>query len=124
MSAIIAATAAVVAAVSVAACYDRDPQIVQAPVTAAPVIAQPAPVVVQQSHDGFFTGMLMGHLMSSGGGVSRNTTVINKSVTNVTRVAPRTTYAPTRSYSYSPSRSYSYSRSSSFSSSRSFGGRR
>ncbi|MDI9686589.1 hypothetical protein [Burkholderia cenocepacia] len=110
MSSIIAATAAVVAAISVAACYEQAPQIVQAPVAAAPVIAQPAPVVVQQSHDGFFTGMLMGHLMSGGGGASRNTTVINKSYTNVTRVAP--------------SRSYSYSRSSSFSSSRSFGGRR
>jgi hypothetical protein len=82
----------------------------QAPVT----VVQTAPA----SHDGFFTGMLMGHLMSGGGGggVTRNTTVINKSYTNVTRppyVAPRTTYSRP---------SYSYSRSSSFGSFR--GGRR
>jgi hypothetical protein len=70
-----------------------------------------APVTVIQSappaHDGFITGMLMGHLMSGGGGVQRNTTVISRSVTNVTRVAPRT------SYSYSRP-SYTSSRSSSF----------
>lgn len=73
----------------------------QAPVT----VIQAAP----PAHDGFFTGMLMGHLMSGGGvgGGQRNTTVINKSVTNVTRVAPRT------SYSYSRP-SFSSSRSSSF----------
>jgi hypothetical protein len=88
----------------------------QAPVT----VVQAAPA----SHDGFFTGMLMGHLMSGGGagGVTRNTTVINKSYTNVTRppyVTPRT------SYSYSaPSRSSptGWSRSSSFGAFR--GGRR
>ncbi|BCM12265.1 hypothetical protein MAFF241648_14550 [Ralstonia solanacearum] len=114
-----------------AACHGDPPQVITqaappAVVAAPPVAVQPAPVVVQQapSHDGFVTGMLMGHLLSGGGGggVSRNTTVINKSVTNVTRVAPapRTTYStPARSSSYSYS---SRSSSSSFGSFR--GGRR
>lgn len=116
---------AVAAVLALAACGNEPPPVVmQAPppavVAAPPTVVQPAPVVVQQapSHDGFFTGMLMGHLMSGGGG-SRNTTVINKSVTNVTRVAP----SPRPSYT-APSRpSFSYSRSSSSSSFRSSGRR-
>lgn len=109
---------AVAAVLALAACgNEAPPAVMQAPppavIAAPPVAVQPAPVVVQQaqSHDGFFTGMLMGHLLSGGGGggVSRNTTVINKSVTNVTRVTP----APRPSYTPSPRPSYSYSRSSS-----------
>lgn len=118
-----AAFVALAVAVGLASCHGQPPQVLAqaAPpvvVAAPPVAVQPAPVIVQQapSHDGFFTGMLMGHLMSGGGGgTSRNTTVINKSVTNVTRVAP----SPRPSYT-APSRpSFSYSRPSSSSSLRS-----
>lgn len=63
-------------------------QVVQQPVYAqpAPVYAQPAPVVV---HDGgnaagnLATGMLLGHMMSNGGG-GRNDTTVNKTVVNKT----------------------------------------
>lgn len=112
---------AALVAMSLAACGNEPPPVAQvaptvvappAVVAAPPVAVQPAPVVVQQApaHDGLLTGLLMGHLLSSGGGgTTRNTTVINKSVTNVTRVAP----TPRPSYT-APSRpSYSYSRSSS-----------
>jgi hypothetical protein len=111
----------------VAACTDNSAPVTYAQPPQAAVMAQPmqAPVTVVQAapapaNDGFFTGMLMGHLMSGGGGggYSRNTTVINRSVTNVTRVAPRTVYTPRPSYSYSRP-SYSSSRSSSFGSFRS-----
>jgi hypothetical protein len=107
-------------------------------------VNQPAPVVVQQapSNDGFFTGLLMGHLMSGGGGgyshetnVTKNVTV-NKTVT-VAPPAPAAAPAPARpasgygyagsttsrpvsspSYVSRPSSGYSYSGSrSSFSSS-------
>lgn len=117
------AVGAILVTVLVAACTERDASVtyVQPPQAAVMNAVPQAPVTVVQtvpapSNDGFFTGMLMGHLMSGGGGggYSRNTTVINKSVTNVTRVAPRTVYsAPRPSYSYSRP-SYSYSRSSSF----------
>ena len=50
----------------------------------APIMVQPAAPVVVHDHDnsGFMSGLLMGHLMGSGGSnssnVTRNTTVINK----------------------------------------------
>jgi hypothetical protein len=107
MSVIIATLATVIA---MTAC-NQEQQPVQATVVAS-TAGQIAPVVVTQpSNDGFFTGLLMRHLMS-GGGSSRSTTVINKSYTTVNRSysSPRTSYSRP---------SYSYSRSSSFGSFRS-----
>jgi hypothetical protein len=104
------------ALVLIAACSSREavPVVsVQPPQPPVMNAVPQAPVTVVQAappaNDGFLTGMLMGHLMSGGGGgVSRNTTVINKSYTTVNRPAYS---APRPSYSRP---SYSYSRSSSF----------
>lgn len=74
-------------------------------------VAAPAPqsVIVEAapaqapSNDGFLTGMLMGHLLSGGGGYVhaptgvQHTTVVNKTV-NVNRAPPRPAYRPVRSY--------------------------
>ncbi|WP_320535300.1 hypothetical protein [Robbsia andropogonis] len=109
---------ALLGALLLCACEQRTPAVFQQPAVAT---VQPsasvagAPVIVQQpSNDGFFTGMLMGHLMSGGGGngYNSNRTVVNKTVVNKTYVAPRQLYSAPRSYS-------SYSRSSSFGSFRS-----
>ena len=56
------------------ACSDSNEQYAQQPIVMQqpqPVMQQPQPVivqqpVVQQSHDGFLTGLLAGHLMSGG----------------------------------------------------------
>lgn len=93
---------------------------------AAPMVAAPAPVIVQQgsSGEGFLTGMLMGHLLTNSANSTvapqRSTTVINKTY-NVTRpAAPTNTYRPP-SRPASTYRAPSYSRSySSPSYSRSF----
>ncbi|MFW6855286.1 hypothetical protein ACODYM_28765 [Burkholderia gladioli] len=93
----------------------------------APVVVQQPPVIVQNGgHDGFLSGMLMGHLLSGGGSHSvvhhyspapvRNTTIVNKTV-NVTRVAPAPSYRATPSYRSSSSSYSSYRASGS-----SFGG--
>lgn len=108
---------ALLGALLLCACEDHTPVVVQQPTVAAvqsPAAVQAAPVIVQQpSNDGFFTGMLMGHLMSGGGGgYNSNRTVVNKTVINKTYVTPRPAYSAPRSYS-------SYSRSSSFGSFRS-----
>ena len=111
---------AVISVCALSACEESP-----APVVASPVVAptQAAPVIVQQpSNDGFFTGMLMGHMMSGGGhSYSRNTTVINKSYTTVNRsyVAPRSSYSYGVPFRSNPT---GWSRSSSFGSFR--GGRR
>jgi hypothetical protein len=77
----------------VTGCYRNDPiAYAQPAVVAAPGLAvAPAPVTVVQaapSHDGLLTGLLMGHMMSGGGGYHapvQHTTVVNQSVTrNVT----------------------------------------
>lgn len=93
---ILLTVAALGAALLVAACDETQPTVIAQPsVAVAPV--QAAPVIVQQpSNDGFFTGMLMGHLMSGGGGYSHHTTVVNR--TYVTRNTFRS-YTPSRSYS-------------------------
>ncbi|HDR9086301.1 TPA: hypothetical protein QDB10_002192 [Burkholderia vietnamiensis] len=113
-----AVCAAVCLIVTIAAC-SRDEEYAQ---PAAQVVAQPQvvaqqpvyaapPVVVQQApaHDGFFTGMLMGHLMSGGGcchSSHSNTTVVKNVTVNKTYVRPAPMrYAPIRSYSYRSSSS-------------------
>jgi hypothetical protein len=125
-------------------------------VAQAPAVYAAPPVVVQAApaHDGFLTGMLMGHLMSGGGSsrvehhyvnsapapqrnvvqnVTKNVT-INKTV-NTTPAAPVAAPKPSYSapaysgYTSRPSTSYSSSYSgrssySGYSSRSSFGGRR
>jgi hypothetical protein len=133
---------AALAVIGIASCSHHNDEYAQQPApvqtvaavpagTAAPVYVQQPPVVVQQapSNDGFFTGMLMGHLMSGGGHttvvhhytpapVVHNTTVVNKTVVNktvnVTRPAPAPVYrAPVSTYrassGYSAYRSSGYS---------------
>ncbi len=94
------------------------PQVVQAAPVAAP------PVIVQQSSsDGFFQGMLVGHLFSSGPTVihhydsrpayvaPRTTTIVNNTtVVNRSTTVRATPTPPSRpSYSYSAPRATSYS---------------
>jgi hypothetical protein len=71
------------------------PVVPVAPVQATtPAIVAPAPVIVQQapSHsDGLVEGMVLGHLMSGGGGYGR-TTVIHNHTTTVVRPTYRPTY--------------------------------
>jgi len=82
--------------------------VAQAP-GAAPVVGYaPPPVIVQAAptHDGFFTGMLMGHLMSGGGGyhapVQHNTTIVQQSVTRNTIVRPAVAAPRANTYVYRP----------------------
>ena len=109
----------IVALAMLAACSDKPTYPQQQPIAEQPVqvvqqpaqvYQQPAPVIVQQSNpnDGFLTGMLMGHMMSGGGGgYSRNTTVVNKTIVNKTVVnRPAPTYRPSPSVSR-PSPSFS-----------------
>jgi hypothetical protein len=131
---IMAAVAVVVGVLLLCAASDQRlayvPQVAQS--------GQPAPVIVQQSHDGFWEGMMLGHLFSSGPTVvhhydaprayvaPRTTIVNNTTVVNHVApapaarppapayVAPRVTsvagaYSPRPSYSSSYSASRSYS---------------
>lgn len=122
-------------AIGIASCsrgtaYSTPPTMAQAPAAIVqPMIAAQAPVVVQQqpSGDGFFTGLMVGHLLSGSSHTyvqaapARSTTVINKTVINKTVVAPQgppapqyampkpAPYAPRAAATYSAPRSYSYS---------------
>jgi hypothetical protein len=100
--------------------YVQPVAVQQAPVVAAqaPAVYAAPPVVVQAApaHDGFLTGMLMGHMMSGGGGgyhapVQHNTTIVQQSVTRNTIVRPTVAAPRANTYVYRPSVS---SRSSSF----------
>jgi hypothetical protein len=76
----------------------QQPAVMTTPV-AAPVAVAPAPVVVQQhSNDGFFMGLMAGHLMSGGNNSAApaaHTTVVNKTVTvNSAPAAPVAQAAP------------------------------
>jgi hypothetical protein len=105
----------------IAACDDQPPQQVSYMQSAQPV--QQAPVIIQQSHDGFWEGLMIGHLFSSGPTVvhhydatryvaPRQTVVNNTTIINKTAVKPAAnTSVPPRSVapSYSTPRATSYS---------------
>jgi hypothetical protein len=109
-----------VTAAVLTSCGHRDDYAYQQPVVQqAPVLAAaPAPVTViaaPPAHDGFFTGMLMGHLLSNSGPsyhppayhpapVVRNTTIVQR---NTTIVRPAVAAPRANSYVYRPSRSTS-----------------
>lgn len=87
----------------------RDTQTEMAAASAAqpaPVVVQnPAPVAVHDSdNSGFFTGLLMGHMMSGNHGYSHHTTVVNHysaprySAPRYYRSRTVTTYRATRRY--------------------------
>jgi hypothetical protein len=109
--------------------YQQPAVVQQAPVVAAapavaPAYVAPAPVTVvaaPPAHDGFLTGMLMGHLMSGGGAqhhyyhppapayhpapVVRNTTIVQR---NTTIVRPAVAAPRAGAYVYRPSRPSSF----------------
>jgi hypothetical protein len=84
----------------------QQPVIVQQPV----VVAQAPVVIAAPSHDGFFTGYMMGHLMSGHGYsgyhgpvVQHNTTVIQNVQRNVTVNRPMVAAPRANAYVYRPS---------------------
>ncbi|MEX3691863.1 hypothetical protein AB3X91_08975 [Paraburkholderia sp. BR14263] len=118
---------------------DNRPSVYAPAAQLAPQVAQPAPLIVQQSNDGFWKGWMFGHVFGSGSTVvhhydSRpayvaprtttvisNTTVVNKTVVRpaapVPAPAPRTTYSvPSYGAPRASSYSGSYSSRSSYSS--------
>jgi hypothetical protein len=121
----------VVTALALTSCGHRDdyaypqaPAVAQAPVIQqAPAYVAPPVTVVQAApaHDGFLTGMLMGHLMSGGGTqnhyyhppapayhpapVVRNTTIVQR---NTTIVRPAVAAPRAGAYVYRPSRPSSF----------------
>jgi hypothetical protein len=134
---ILAAIAIVMFVFIVTSCDRLEPvaQVVQPPQV---VQTAPAPVIVQQSNDGFWQGLMLGHMFSSGptivhhydsrpayvtprSTVVHNTTIVNKTVVQSSAPAPRPTYTAPRATSYSGSYSSrpsysSYSSRSSYSS--------
>lgn len=89
------------AVLSVLHACSRDTQTDMAAAPAAPVVVQnPAPVVVHDSDSGgFFTGLLMGHMMSGNHGYSHHTTVVNHySAPRYYRSRTVTTYRATHRY--------------------------
>lgn len=100
------AVAAFLSLILIVSCNQRQvymqPAAMMAPavVGQAPVIVQ-QPVVVGGSHDGFFTGMMMGHMFSGGGyGSSHTTTIVHAPAAAPAPVyrAPAPTYTPRPSY--------------------------
>jgi hypothetical protein len=97
----------------------QQPVVQQAPVVAAaPMMVAPAPVTVvaaTPAHDGFLTGMLMGHLLSNGGpsyhppvyqrDIHHNTTIVQR---NTTIVRPAIAAPRANTYVYRPSRSTTF----------------
>lgn len=75
-------------------------QYVDQPPAQQPVQVVQQPVYVQpqaSTHDGLVEGMILGHMMSGGGGYGRGTTIVNHTTVNKTVVRP-TPRAPTRSF--------------------------
>lgn len=109
-------------------CYRNDAVYVQPPVAVQqPVAVAPTAVAVQPSNDGFWSGYLMGHLMSGGyygygyhaPVVQHNTTIVQQSVTRNVTVNKAVIAAPrANTYVYRPASSYRAS--SSFRSSSSY----
>ncbi|MEZ2310834.1 hypothetical protein AB6809_29740 [Paraburkholderia sp. RCC_158] len=99
----------------------QQPMLAQQPV----IVAQPPVVIAAPSHDGFFTGYLMGHLMSGGhygygyhAPVQHSTTIVQNVTRNVTVNRPVIAAPRANTYVYRPSSSYrassSYRSSSSY----------
>ncbi|RQS39758.1 hypothetical protein [Burkholderia sp. Bp8990] len=133
---VLAALGLIVFIALLASCGERPAPVAQVIQQPAPQVAQvaPAPVVVQPSNDGFWQGLMLGHLMNGGPSVvhhydSRpayvaprsttivnNTTVVNKTVVRpsapVSSPRPSTTYSAPHATSYAGS----YSARSSYSS--------
>ena len=116
---VIAALGIVVLVALLASCGERSVPVAQV-VQPAPQMA-PAPVVVQQSNDGFWQGLMLGHILNSGPSVvhhydsrpayvaPRSTTIVNNTtVVNRTVVRPTPAPAPRQSATYSAPRATSY----------------
>jgi hypothetical protein len=83
------------------------PAVVQGTSPSTVVVSQPA--VVHSGVGDFATGMLMGHMLSGGGGYGGSHTVVNHT-TVVNRSVIRPSYSASPYRAATPTRSYSYRR--------------